>query len=763
MKYISSFFATLLLFLTLQCKAQNAEANIDVTHYEIHINEINFTEHTIEGEAFIQLTATTQTDAIVMELKALEVQSVSATDADIANFAQSGDEITINLATALSEGQTATLDIRYGGNTYNESWGGLHWWGDYVYNLGVGINEIPHNLGKAWFPCVDNFSDKASYDLFITVENSKKAVCGGVLVAATDNGDGTTTWHWNTPQEIATYHISMAVGDYEMWEETYHGIAADIPVTVYAKPNQMDKVAGTFINIKEIAAFFEACFGPYPFNRIGYVSTGLGCMEHTDNIALASSVITGNTTQEEYLAHEMSHQWFGNKVTCATAEEMWLNEGFGQFCGLFYTAGVYDEATFHGIISSLTETITNWCNNPSNWIPLNQIPLDMTYDGNAVYDRGAVVVNTMMNYMGRETFLAALRHYLEQHAYQTANTEQLMQALSEASGIDMSHFFDTYVLHAGLPHYAIQINDIQQDGNRYEATLQLNYKHIGSTYVSPFNRMEVTFFDANGADETHLLEFGADNLAQVSLDIQPVAVFVDYDNHFLDGKTDRNYMLTTTTSPTFANFKAIVNSLSDSTLFRIENHLIGPGNDPEIPALSISTKHYWNIFRHDFGTADITGEFTYSKSADDDIIQTENDSATLLYRANSTEPWREIAHTLHPQSTWKLGKFIVEDILPGEYCVAVWDKEHFSVGEMQQQGFQVFPNPTDGQINLKWDETLSGKIVISDIRGNIVDTVPFANSKSLAIPTNGIAQGIYSITCLDKNGSILAIKKIIVR
>ncbi|MCF0200114.1 MAG: T9SS type A sorting domain-containing protein, partial [Bacteroidales bacterium] len=83
--------------------------------------------------------------------------------------------------------------------------------------------------------------------------------------------------------------------------------------------------------------------------------------------------------------------------------------------------------------------------------------------------------------------------------------------------------------------------------------------------------------------------------------------------------------------------------------------------------------------------------------------------------------------------------------------------------EMQQQGFQVFPNPTDGQINLKWDETLSGKIVISDIRGNIVDTVPFANSKSLAIPTNGIAQGIYSITCLDKNGSILAIKKIIVR
>ena len=92
------------------------------------------------------------------------------------------------------------------------------------------------NLGKCWFPCVDNFTDKASYDLFFTVNNSQKAICGGNLINTVDNGNGTSTWHWQIPQEVATYHVSFAVGDYVEWTDTYNGIERDIPVTVYVKP-----------------------------------------------------------------------------------------------------------------------------------------------------------------------------------------------------------------------------------------------------------------------------------------------------------------------------------------------------------------------------------------------------------------------------------------------------------------------------------------------------------------------------------------------
>ena len=290
------------LFPMAVLQAQTAGEGIDVTHYAIHVNELDFVNRTLQGETFVTFTATDEVQQVVLELMSLEASSVTATGATVANFAQSGNFLTINLASPLAVGASATLDIVYGGSTFSETWGGVEWWRptntsdpDRVYNLGVGFESQPHNLGKAWFPCVDNFTDKATYDLDITATNDKKAICGGNHIETVDNGNGTSTWHWNTPQEISTYHISFVVGDFVLWEDVYHGIERDIPIEVYATPALSGRVEGTFANIHEIVAFFEENLGPYPFNRIGYITTSKGCMEHTDNIALATSIISGNT------------------------------------------------------------------------------------------------------------------------------------------------------------------------------------------------------------------------------------------------------------------------------------------------------------------------------------------------------------------------------------------------------------------------------------------------------------------------------------
>ena len=211
MKKLTFLLAFLLTLPFVQ--AQTAGEGFDVKHYEIHLSNFDFANHTLQGEAFIEITATTNLNTAVLELMSLTVTDVDCDFTSVESFNQEGNFLTIHFAETILAGESVILDVRYGGSTFNESWGGVHWWGsDYVYNLGVGFDSQPHNLGKTWFPCVDNFTDKAHYDLFITTTSDKKAVCGGNLVEATDNGDGTTTWHWNTPQEIATYHISFAVG-----------------------------------------------------------------------------------------------------------------------------------------------------------------------------------------------------------------------------------------------------------------------------------------------------------------------------------------------------------------------------------------------------------------------------------------------------------------------------------------------------------------------------------------------------------------------
>ena len=760
------FFSLALLLSFTIAQAQTAGGNINVTHYAIHVNELDFTNRTLQGETFVDFTATANVQQIVLELKYLEVASVTATGATVSGFSQDGDFLTINLATPLASGNNATLDIVYGGNTFSESWGGVEWWGDYVYNLGVGFDSQPHNLGKTWFPCVDNFTDKATYDVFVTTTNDKKAICGGNFVEIIDNGNGTSTWHWNTPQEIATYHISFAVGNYEVWEDVYHGIERDIPITVYAKPNQVNNVPASMVHVKQIAAFFEESLGAYPFNRIGYVVTGKGCMEHTDNIAIVSSVVDGTTNNEEYIAHELSHMWSGNLVTCAEAGDMWLNEGFAQFWGAFYESAVYGEEHFQNTISNKVNSINTWCNSPNNWMPLNNMPLDMTYNTNAIYERGAVIVNTMMNYMGRENFLAAMRQYFQEHAYQTATSEQLCEALTQYSGIDMHGFFDTYVYSSGMPHLYAVIKSVEQVGEWYDVTLDHRYQHIGDTHIGQHNAYELTFIGPEFQLETARVVWdGLHYEATCSVGFEPVGVIGDFNNNWLDGKTQKNFMLKTSAQQSFGLFKVEATSLTDSVFVAVENHMVGPYDDPLIANLTLSTKHFWTLNRFDFGNAEVTGYFDYSNSADGDIIHSENDSATLLYRRDASEAWHEIAYTLYPGSTWKHGRFIVEHLASGEYTFAVWDKEALGTEEQFENNMtlQMFPNPTEDLIRLRWEEPADGMIRIVSLDGKELRRAVFRQAEGVSLSTEGLPKGYCTVLRINKAGEVVDTRKLIIK
>ena len=760
---MKKILALFLVFIAFFAKAQTPGDNFDVTHYEIHINEINFTNHTLQAQTIVTLTTLSATNAIELELKTLTVSAVTSTDATISNFSQTGDVLTINLASSLAANATASFTITYGGNTFNESWGGIMWTNGYVCNMGVGFESIPHNLGKCWFPCVDNFTDKATYDVYVTVPNDLTAVCGGNLEGTTDNGDGTKTVHYNVPQEIATYHISFVAGDYVEWTDTYNGMERDIPITVYVKPNQAGMVQGTFVNVKDIANFFENNFGPYPFNRIGYSITSVGCMEHIDNIGITSGVLTGNTSQEEYVAHEMSHMWFGNKVTCATAEQMWLNEGFAQFCGVFYRSGIYGESDFQQAMSTKINSITKWCKNESNWIPLNNVPQTMTYDNNAVYNRGAVVVNTMMNYIGRETFLEGVRSYLNTYNYSAATSEQLRDALTNATGIDMNGFFDTYVFTAGLPHYGVDLINVTPNGNQYDATVRMTYQHVGPEHVGQNNRVEVTFIDNGGQMQTTLVNWdGSEANQNVTLDINPIAAFADYYNHFLDAKIDKN--LTTTTTANLGveqQLTITVSSVTDSVMLRGEEHFVAPDNNPNIPGLTLSTRHYWNVLRLDFGEANVSGKFTFSNNAnmDGDIIQTENDSAVLLYRANINDTWHTIPYT--QQGNWKLGIFTVNDVPTGQYTIGAIDKTQLGMGEniLDTKKMILTPNPTNNFVKIS-TKTENSEILIINNLGQTINSFPICGNDA-TISVENFPAGIYYVNLLDEKKNIISTEKLV--
>lgn len=770
MKYFLLLIGILCLPFTGQAKKNRMGENIDVTHYEIHLNEINFTDHTISVVTTVTLEATENLSSFDLELKNLTVASITSDDMGISDFSQSGDVLTINLASQLVSGSSASFTITYSGSPFNESWGGFHWNGNYAFNLGVGFDSQPHNLGKAWFPCVDDFSDKATYEMFVTVPNAKKAICGGTFVETVDNGDGTSTWHWNISQDIPAYLNSVAVGEYELWEDTFHGMNGDIPITIYVRPSQINKVDATFANVKEIMTFYENCFGPYPFNRIGYVGTSIGCMEHVDNIALANSLITGTTNleSENFIAHELSHMWFGDKVTCATAGDMWLNEGFATFCSYYYLSELYGEDLYKEEMDGLINNVIKGCHLTEGWIPLNNMPLNLTY-GTTVYDKGATVIHTMMNYLGRERFNEAMQYYLTQYQYDVATSENLRDAVTEFTGIDMTGFFDTWVFTAGNPHYLVESYNVTPNGNRFDVNITMKQKHRGVEHTGNGVIYELAFMDNNWNVYTDTVCWDGETGHSVkTLDFEPVAVFGDYYNKTADARSEKNYVIkeNSTINYTLANFKAVVEEVEDSVFLRVEHHWVGPdSNEEPTPGLTISGDRYWTIYREDVGSAKINGTFKYLKNAtyDANLIQSQNDSVVLLYRVDASDIWHNLVYEY--QGVWNYGMFTVDELLPGDYTLAAWDKSFLSQEEIQTKYMrtEIYPNPASKQVNLNWKDKTDGMIAVKDINSKTVKLIPFRDSNFLILSVEDFVPGLYYINRCSLTGEVLSTNKLIVK
>ena len=153
--------------------------------------------------------------------------------------------------------------------------------------MGVGLNTQPHSFGKVWYPCIDEFTDKAYYDYYITVKNDKKAVCGGTLMSVNNNGNNTSTYHWKLHAEIPAYTSSVAVGNYVAVKDTFNGITGKIPIQIYVPASDTNHAKASFINLKNILSIFESRFGPYLWERVGYVGVpfNAGAMEHATNIS----------------------------------------------------------------------------------------------------------------------------------------------------------------------------------------------------------------------------------------------------------------------------------------------------------------------------------------------------------------------------------------------------------------------------------------------------------------------------------------------
>jgi hypothetical protein len=652
--------------------------------------------------------------------------------------------------------------VDYNGVPFHESWGGFHFSGEYAFNLGVGISTIPHNLGKSWFPCVDNFTDRATYDVFCTMPDGKIAVGSGLLAEEIDNGNGTATYHWNLVQTVPTYLASLAVGNYVAVNDTFPGMNGPVPINIYVRPQDTSRVAGTFVNLKDILAIYEDCMGPYSWDRVGYTGTAIGAMEHATNIFIPHNTITGNTSNESLMAHELTHMWMGDKVTCSSAQEMWINEGWATFFGMYYALALYGgEEAYKKEMRTKHSSILQYCHTPSgdgSYFPLNQIPQEYTY-GKSAYDRGATVCQALRFYLGDSLFFETLTAFIDEFAFQPASSYDMRDFMTNYTGNDMGGFFGNFILNSGTPQYSIDSFSIAvRDKSFYDVTVYVKQKRHGPAFTGDDNIMEVMFMDNSWNSYTDTILFdGKTGSSLITIPFSPDLVLVDPEEKMCDATTDNYKTIKTTGSYTFENtfFSMEVESLIDSAFIQVTHNWAPPDSLKEpVAGMRLADYRYWRIdgiFPEGFQA---TGEFFYcvNNYLDNTLITSSSDTVIILYRKGAMEDWQEVE--FDKIGPWNIGNIIVNNLRAGEYTLAVKESAvgSFEPNLQGKNTLDIYPNPSSGNFTIISGSETDGEIRIYSDTGTFVKAFPMKAGQDLINwRPEGLSAGNYIIALYREN------------
>lgn len=402
-----------------------------VTHYDLDL-DYRVEPNRLRGIARISLRSTSDIAKLNLDLGgAMVARRVTAAVEDderkqgkkpsvrVSKFRQSGGKLRLQFAETVLAGTTFVVEVRYGGcpRPLRTPWGEIGW---EETESGALVASQP-NGASSWFPCDDTPSAKAAFDIIVTADKPFLVISNGELVSKSSAGGALTKWHYRTHHPMATYLATVQVGEFSP-------IELGPSCTAWAPAHLGAVVREEFAQQQDMVDFFAECFGPYPFDAYQVVITEdeLEIPLEAQGLSIfGSNHVQGDHVFERLIAHELSHQWFGNSVGLKSWKDIWLNEGFACYCEWLWMEHAHglpvaESARAHyGVLARKKQDL----------LLADPGPRDMFDD--RVYKRGALTVHALRRLMGDKAFFRAMRSYIEAHRHGCVGPEDLFAQLRD--------------------------------------------------------------------------------------------------------------------------------------------------------------------------------------------------------------------------------------------------------------------------------------------------------------------------------------------
>src|SRR5215813_10357224 len=342
-----------------------------------------------------------------------------------------------------------------------------------------GENEDAH----WWFPCHDVTNQKMTTEMIATVESLFFALSNGELIGVRENnGDGWRTYHWSQSQPHPAYLVTIVIGEYEALGDDYDGL----PISYYVYKDRVREGQRLFGATPRMIEFFEEKFGyAYPYPKYAQVLVDdflFGAMENTSASTFTDRCLLDDhamidLSYDDIVAHELAHQWWGDLVTCKDWSHVWLNESFETNSEHLWReqARGYDDARFalfQDFLTYLREDRTSH----RRPIVFNRYRFSEDLMDRHAYEKGGCVLDMLRWELGDDAFFRTLAHYLKNHEFGNAETNDFKIAVEEATGRNLHWFFDQWLYGPGHPEL-----EVAYEWRREQHLLKLSVKQVQGT------------------------------------------------------------------------------------------------------------------------------------------------------------------------------------------------------------------------------------------------------------------------------------------
>ena len=697
--------------------------SFDVVHYDLMLDMTDYWGQTMQGLATIDFTVL-QGGGTTMwwDLESLVVDSVHW-NGEAVTFSQLESQLHVDAPAPMQAGEQVVLEVWYGGEPGSDPyWGGMYFASDLIYNLGIGLTTIPPNFGRVWYPCFDNFVERATYTYRLRTADGRRAHNQGHLIEEVSLGGDTLLSTWELDHPIPTHLSAIAIGPYVDHDYVHAGAFGDIPVRLTSKANDSALMQTKFADLGFAIDALEHWWGPYAWERVGYVLTTDGALEIPTNIAYPRSMIEQNAfANGDLFAHELGHHWWGDLVAPTIHNHMWLKEGPAEYSSHLFVEWKDGHEAFVDLVKDNQQFVLEECHvQDLGFHPLSPMPDSEIY-GRHTYYKGASVMHNLRAYLGDEVFRNAVQNVIAERFDSHMGVADFEQLLEDATGEDLTPFFEAQALQPGFSTWVLDsLSTVPQDGG-FGTTLHVQQKLRACFNHHDNEPLDVTLWDANWDTTLVHARVGGQHDQITFWHEDPfVLVGLNADGRLNQGRLDHTFAITEPTGIStlpWVEMRMGCDELpsGDSILVRVEHHWAAPDQEPTAFYFdALSDTHFWTVDgTWDDSSSDapiLDGRLTYvgvdSTDLDFDLFGDSEEGAFLAWRARAGDPWQQ-----YLDCEWQAGSmtngagvFRLSRVRKGQYAFAKGNValavEEATTREAAK--LQVMPNPVSDVLTWAW-------------------------------------------------------------